>query len=766
MAGNNGSNGAASLTPSGDRKIPGGLTPSSRAGAPRSIVSSQRILKGLRKSESKRLIRIIEEMRADHQFAFVERVTEANLSSSQVTVSAEGGDERLDSLAERLQDLWNNSVRSMCEAFALGRVAYESVWQYDESLNLHYIESLEQLPFSQTEMLLDEAGEFSGIELTGKDSRGNQETITIEAVDSWWLAVDATIIEPHGRSRFLGAPEREFLRRKTLSELHDKLISKFCLRGGVIRGPQQVRDSNGQMVDAAEQFSSQMDILESGGWIYLPDTRDSNGNFEYQIDSPPELEDPAPIDSHWDKSDVRVLRAFGISELSVQQTGEVGSFAMSVMHRLILSSLIQGLLEQFTGSFRRGPVQHCIDVNFGPGAAVDITVTFPDMTAVEDSLMVELAKSLATSPQVSPMALALDVRAIFEAAGIPVTPDFEARIQEAVKAVTAAAAVPQFGSQQVPQGGGLPRPGVTMSNEPAKSSLAGVPSREEIAEAAVGQASSLFGRLYDLAEELRSRSLSGEPGFIGEIDRIRDEMQATINAIRDLLAETGYAARLIGMVSPWLPSLQDAPAGSPRQTAAPVAPVTMANSGVRFPWLQQAVDWLLGREVVAADQFNAMQFDEQQQAFSAPGVTDSRLLDDILLEVADSVQNGETLETFRGRIAGQLSLPQAQVETLYRTNTKRAYVEGQERTLSTPVVQEEFPFVMLSATSDTSVRPEHEAVDGVVVRRGTPEYTVLSRLVRDWNCRCVPIPLTESQAASYKISTLADFPLVTRQKYG
>lgn len=306
---------------------------------------------------------------------------------------------------------------------------------------------------------------------------------------------------------------------------------------------------------------------------------------------------------------------------------------------------------------------------------------------------------------------------------------------------------------------------MTLANaEPAPP--ARIPTQEELLASALAEADQLFTQLYSVLLRLRT----AEPWHRETLQR---ELSQTVEGIRQLDADARTAARVLGMVSPWMPELTDAPLGAPQQQPVPLAlslgaiddPINPVDRG-RFPWLTRAVDFLLGKQVVTWDRFRVLAREDKAAVFHAPGVNDERLLNDLKVEVAASAESGESLEDFRKRMSDTLQLRQDQTNTLFRTNTKQSYVDGMQASLDSPTIAEAFPFVQLASTHDTRTRPEHREMDGFVARRGTPEYNVLMRLVKDWNCRCAIIPLTAADAEQRGIKTFADIPSSVVALYG
>lgn len=264
-----------------------------------------------------------------------------------------------------------------------------------------------------------------------------------------------------------------------------------------------------------------------------------------------------------------------------------------------------------------------------------------------------------------------------------------------------------------------------------------------------------------------------------EFDRLYDELitamsrnasQATLNAIRmqilTLNADLRTAGRLLGMLSPWQPRVNTW--AEPHIKPDPLSSViTLASKRWRFPWIQDAIDFLIKKAVVTASEFSKMVIADRRHVFSAPGIDDAKVLKKLQIQIADSLEKGESLATFRKKIAGETALTRSQTETLYRTETKRGYVAGFDKALRSPLVEEEFPAVLYSATPDQRVRDDHWDLDGyVILKKDRQAYKVFRNAADDYNCRCSLTPLSLDEAEERGISSFSDLPVDARTKYG
>lgn len=263
-----------------------------------------------------------------------------------------------------------------------------------------------------------------------------------------------------------------------------------------------------------------------------------------------------------------------------------------------------------------------------------------------------------------------------------------------------------------------------------------------------------------------------------EFDRLYDELitamakgatKSTINAIRvqilTLNADLRTAGRLLGMLSPWQPRVNTWADPHVDPTKLPTA-ITLASKRWRFPWIQDAIDFLVGKRVVTASEFSKMVVADRRHVFSAPAIDDTNVLRNLQKKLGKALEEGASLATFRKQIAGETALTRSQTETLYRTETKRGYVAGFDKAMRAPLVAEEFPAVLYSATPDQRVRDEHWDLDGyVILKRDTKAYKVFRNAADDYNCRCSLTPLSLDEAEERGISTYSDLPIDPRTKY-
>lgn len=420
--------------------------------------TAARVLARLIGNEPKELGELVERMRADYQVRLSELTLQALMKTVPVAIHTEERgdaeeqetseqqpvqtDERESArarvLARKLKKLWDDRLQEMLECFSYGRVAFEKVWNFDSSTGLQFIEDLEPLPFKQTTMQLDEEGGFAGLTLSaGGDRAGGDHKIELEPIKSWWLAIDTTATEPHGRSRYLGAPHEVWKFRRKLFRLREVFMNRCVLKGGVAHVPMGTNiDDQGNTTDDSTNVEKAFEDYVSGGLLMFPNHRDPDTKeYLYDVEIPEGLNDPGPLEAAIDGSDVEQVRAFGIPEKTIMEGDAVGSYAMVSMQMLVLYAICDDLLSQIAGSFQAYVIDKVVEQNWDSAQQPSITITVPKLARQSDSMVVEIVKSMLTSQTLSPLVTSgtIDILAMLSGLDIPLSDQAETTIRNMIE---------------------------------------------------------------------------------------------------------------------------------------------------------------------------------------------------------------------------------------------------------------------------------------------------------------------------------------------
>lgn len=178
---------------------------------------------------------------------------------------------------------------------------------------------------------------------------------------------------------------------------------------------------------------------------------------------------------------------------------------------------------------------------------------------------------------------------------------------------------------------------------------------------------------------------------------------------------------------------------------APAAFRRLAAS--EFPAIQAAEKWLLDNNIITESLTQRFFKDAEalgKQVTQQATDSFSRRLTKL---VGRAFGEGWSVDRWKSELSRTSGVYLSQEETVYRTYTHRAYVEGQREVLSGPA-GDLFPYRLFLATQDSRVRDEHAELDGLVYHQDSPTAARAASALDDWNCRCNEIPLTREDAES------------------
>jgi SPP1 gp7 family putative phage head morphogenesis protein len=178
---------------------------------------------------------------------------------------------------------------------------------------------------------------------------------------------------------------------------------------------------------------------------------------------------------------------------------------------------------------------------------------------------------------------------------------------------------------------------------------------------------------------------------------------------------------------------------------------------VRLPLIEEAARHLVERGVMTPDDLDWLDQDARRTAFTLARTGSLDTLGKINDALAENTRDGGTLRDFRDRVreaAGNSMVSESKIEALYRTQQAQAYSAGQRAVLSDPLVSDAFPYFLFTATHDSRVRSDHLDMEThgqngtAVYRADDPIWDTLYPPL-SYNCRCVIMPLSVSDAARH-----------------
>lgn len=709
---------------------------------------------------------IAEQMDRDYQVQLAVKTFAANLQSATVTVEVTEGDEAAQALADSLKELWDQTLPAMLPAIGYGRVAFEKIFEYDAEHQILKVKSLEAIPYKESEMVLDDHGCFAGIKL----NPGKKDEFCLDAKACFWLGLNTTVLEPHGKSMYLGAPHEVWKRRQALQGRYDVFQERLAVQGRIFHTPNTETMEDGLEIDVREDLSNRLAGMKACDDLLLPNSRDDKGNFNYEVTRLAEVLDSSGFLAMITQGETEQLRAFGIPEKTLTEGDAVGSLAMVKQQSLILYAIIDGLLQQFTNSFQRYVIDKVVEMDWAKEVRPTIKITFVRLGKAVDSALVEIAKVMLGAGQLNDLILsgAVNTKELFEKVGVPIHEQFyklflsRVKSQQEAQARADAAVQARFGNANLngppsPQPGQkrLPSPGQPKATDMAQDfpALPSIPTEDELFHAVMAEARKLWDTFLDACHNRAWRGAD-----------------AALKELKTLQANSAVAARVLGMLAPF--KLKEAKAID-LAVIAPEEPHysrPQAGRDFTFPFLDDAIDWLIERRAVTFPEFRAMEEAEKRTVFALPGVQSNEIINKLKLQNLESLKNGGTLEEYRQLVQPLLQRSEVadyQVENLFRTTTHQAFISGMNGTLQNERVKTEFPYVLYSATHDGRTRLEHRELDGLVIEIGTPAYGIILRALNDYSCRCSILPVSEEGAAGKRIvREYGDLPADVVAAYG
>ena len=150
----------------------------------------------------------------------------------------------------------------------------------------------------------------------------------------------------------------------------------------------------------------------------------------------------------------------------------------------------------------------------------------------------------------------------------------------------------------------------------------------------------------------------------------------------------------------------------------PVPPSEVKFSPVvEFPWMDEAINRLIHRNVMTRDEFDEASDDLKSQAFTIANIDSEETIGTIRDLLAEHMADRDAKNTpreFYNRVVDKLGsspIGMPHLETVFRTNTTMAYSASREAMHSSPVVQAVFPYAAYWSIRDGRARQNHRALE-------------------------------------------------------
>jgi SPP1 gp7 family putative phage head morphogenesis protein len=164
-----------------------------------------------------------------------------------------------------------------------------------------------------------------------------------------------------------------------------------------------------------------------------------------------------------------------------------------------------------------------------------------------------------------------------------------------------------------------------------------------------------------------------------------------------------------------------------------------------------AIEYLRNLTPVTREVFDGLQQHYRNDAFTISGISDQRLIAKIRDALEKTLTKGGTAADFHKAVneltteAGIQKLAAFELDTVFQTNTGKAYSAGRLEQMKEPSLMEALPYWQYWTVGDLCVRPAHAALDGFCARAIDPVWLKIYP-PNDYNCRCSVIPVLPEDA--------------------
>jgi SPP1 gp7 family putative phage head morphogenesis protein len=164
-----------------------------------------------------------------------------------------------------------------------------------------------------------------------------------------------------------------------------------------------------------------------------------------------------------------------------------------------------------------------------------------------------------------------------------------------------------------------------------------------------------------------------------------------------------------------------------------------------------AVEYLRNLTPVTRELFDGLTSQYRNDAFTVAGVSDQRLIGKIRDALAETLAKGGTAAEFHKAVdamtteAGIEKLAAFELDTVFQTNTGKAYSAGRLEQMKEPDLMDALPYWQYWTVGDLRVRPAHASLDGFCARAIDPVWMKIYP-PSGFNCRCSVIPVLPEDA--------------------
>lgn len=178
----------------------------------------------------------------------------------------------------------------------------------------------------------------------------------------------------------------------------------------------------------------------------------------------------------------------------------------------------------------------------------------------------------------------------------------------------------------------------------------------------------------------------------------------------------------------------------------------------------RALSVFMRKTLMTTEDFDRLIPALRARAFRVWQVSDLGVIRSLRDQIRTAVEDGVGYRVFVRNLQSTLdqsSLPRRPMwhaQTVYQTNVATAYADAKNAIINTPVAREMFPYRRYMTRGNSSVRPTHRALHGLVYPSDHAFWATYDP-PWDYNCRCWTELVPESEAAAADVQrSLPDVP--------
>jgi hypothetical protein len=315
-----------------------------------------------------------------------------------------------DAVYNEIKRIYRDTTDKMLRAVDYGFSAIEKVWEYQKDTGLWGYKKLKDPDISTITLKVDEMGNFMGFRQT------TPRQVDIDPEKAFVFTHRLEHGNLYGIPRTKPAYPYYFA-----GELMLLFTNRYMERSGdpfkMGRYPPDPKRSDGlhPSLDAMTALGTQ---IKGGSFIALPNTRDVNGNYVYDIEIKEDSKRTEPMFVDYQNFlNAMKLRSIIIPERSATQDTSTGSYGMSETHSELFFIAEDGLVADVADYYNRYLIPQYVRFNFGENAP-KATLNISSIQKKTRAFLEDIIKEIIRKPDTNPDTI-IDVNKLRQELGLP-----------------------------------------------------------------------------------------------------------------------------------------------------------------------------------------------------------------------------------------------------------------------------------------------------------------------------------------------------------